>query len=280
MNIGIRLHDTVQGTLDERMDSARAQGFTCIQLAMQKSVEGFSMLEADRLLTKELADEVREALKRHGLEVAVLGCYLKLADFDEETAEKTRRIYEAHLRFAGWIGARCVGTETPPAPSAGEVGASCQKEETYQIFLKRVRPIVRCAEEEGVDLAIEPVCSHVIYSAALTERLLNDLNSDRVKVILDAVNLIDSRHVPMAQQIVEDAIQRLGAKTTVMHLKDFVPVPDAPRPKAVACGLGQMQYGPLLRLAKERELPITLENTTPENAEACRLYLEDLAAKR
>ena len=43
MNIGIRLHDTLPGTVRERLAYARKQGFSCAHLALSKAMEGFSM---------------------------------------------------------------------------------------------------------------------------------------------------------------------------------------------------------------------------------------------
>ena len=272
MNIGIRLHDTLPGTLRERLAYAAEQGFSCVQLAMGKAVPGFRMEDAPRLLTKELAAEVRGELERAGMECAVLGCYLKLAHRDEEEAARVREIYLAHLRFAAMIGARCVGTETPPAD--GPEGKACRTEEYYKLFLDRAGPVARAAEELGVTLAIEPVCSHIIYDAMLAEKMTDDLKCDRVKIILDAVNLIDSEHTGEADRLVREAAGRLGDRVCVLHMKDFIPQPDAPRPRPVPCGQGLMDYGILLNLARERNLPMTLENTTPENAEQTRIWLE------
>ena len=274
MNIGIRLHDTRSGTLRERLAYAREQGFSCVQLAMGKAVPGFRMDEAPKLLTEELAAEVKEELARANMECAVLGCYLKLAQTDEEEAARVREIYLAHLRFAAWIGARCTGTETPPAREVEETG--CHTEEYYRLFLDRVKPIVRAAEELEVTLGIEPVCSHIIRDVARAERMLDDLKSDRVRIILDAVNLIDSAHTDEADGLVRDVAGRLGDRVCVLHMKDFIPQPDAPRPRPVPCGQGNMRYEPLLALAWERDLPMTLENTTPDNAETTRRWLEDI----
>ncbi len=272
MNIGIRLHDTRPGTLRERLAYAAEQGFSCVQLAMGKAVPGFRMEEAPALLTEDLAAEVKEELERAGMECAVLGCYLKLAAKDEEEALRVRKIYRAHLRFAVRIGARCTGTETPPA--AGPEGSGCRTEEQYRLFLDRVRPVVREAEETGVTLAVEPVCSHIIHSAETAERMLEDLKSDHVRIILDAVNLIDSAHTDRADELIRDAVRRLGDRVCVLHMKDFVPQPGADRPRPVPCGQGQMAYGPLLALAREKNLPMTLENTAPDNAEQTRSWLE------
>ena len=259
----------------ERLAFAAEQGFTCVQLAMSKAVPDFRMDDAPKLLTEELAAEVREELKRAGMECAVLGCYLKLAQQDEEEALRVREIYLAHLRFASWIGARCVGTETPPAP--GPEGTACHTEEHYRLFLDRVKPVARAAEDLNVTLAVEPVCSHIVHDSVQAERMLEDLKSERMRIILDAVNLIDSAHTDEADNLIGEAVRRLGDRVCVLHMKDFVPQPDAPRPRPVPCGQGQMRYETLLKLACGKNLPMTLENTTPENAEATRCWLEKQA---
>ena len=274
MNIGIRLHDTKPGTLRERLGYAREQGFTCVQLAMGKAVPGFKMADAPTLLTKELAAEVKEELANAGIECAVLGCYLSMTTRSEEEAARVRAIYETHLRFAAWIGARCVGTETPSADDGD--GAVCRTEAHYQLFLQRVRPLLKTAEETGTVLAIEPVCMHIIHTPALAERMLNDLDSENLKIILDAVNLVDSAHVGEAESIIDEGIRRLGEQTTVLHMKDYRPAPDQPRPLTLPCGQGIMKFDHLLELARRKELPMSLEDTKPENAEETRKYLERL----
>jgi len=272
MNIGIRLHDTKPGTLRERLGYAAEQGFTCVQLAMGKAVPGFRMEEAPTLLTEELAAEVREELARAKISCAVLGCYLGLAAEDEEEAARVREIYRAHLRFAAWIGAGCVGTETPPV--TGPDGEGCRTEAHFRLALDRLRPLAREAENLGVTLAVEPVCTHIVYNPVMAERMLNELDSPNVKIILDAVNLIDSAHTDEADAVIREAVWRLGEETRVLHMKDFVPAPGAPRPQELPCGQGQMRYGDLLKLARDRDLPMTLECTSPDNAEEARKFLE------
>ena len=43
---------------------------------------------------------------------------------------------------------------------------------------------------------------------------------------------------------------------------------------SIGPGLGQMDYRPLMQLAKRRNLPMTLENTNPQNAVSARRTLE------
>ena len=89
-------------------------------------------------------------------------------------------------------------------------------------------------------------------------------------------NLLTRENYREADAVIEEAIRRFGDRVCVLHMKDFTVDPDAFMTKACACGTGLMKYDRLLRFARERSLPMTLENTRPDNAEAARLLLEDL----
>lgn len=293
MNIGIRLHDTVGTTLAEHLAAARAQGFTCVHIAMSKVIPGFKMADAPTLLTDELADEVRALLESNGQTCVLLGCYLNLCSPDLESHEKTVEIYKAHLRFAKRMGALLVGTETG-APNTGyKTCPECYTEEALQLFIDRVTPVARYAEEVGQLFAIEPVIRHIVSTPERCERVLTAIDSPNLRVILDAVNLLGEENVADAKAIIADGIARLGSRVSLLHMKDYIPYA-AERGQAVkagtpntdvfsnlvscACGTGDMDYAPLLALAKQHDLPMTLENTNPMNAVAAREHLEKVGA--
>ena len=278
MNIGIRLHDTAPGTLGQRLGFARSQGFSCIHLALSKVLPDFNMADAPEKLNEALAAQVRGELEANRLSCAVLGCYLRLASRDEEELRRTQEIYRAHLRFSRMIGANVLGTETPPASSAGMSAREIASDEALELFIRCAEPLARWAEEEGAILAVEPVCDHIVSTAERAERVLEALKSESVRIILDPVNLLSSDMVDSAEAVFEDAIRRLGDRVSVLHMKDYVKAPDKFRPLSVACGQGEMQYGAVLELARRRNLPITLEDTKPGNAESARLFLERMAA--
>ena len=277
MNIGIRLHDTAPGTLKERLAFAREQGSSCAHVALSKVLEDFSMGEAPEKLTAEYAARVRQDFDDSGLECAVLGCYLNLADPDAERRARTQEIYKAHLRFSAMIGARVVGTETYANPASGfsDPGGS---EEAFRLFMDSLRPVVRCAEETGAVLAVEPVWYHIISTPERAVRMLEELPSDNLQIILDAVNLISPDQAYRAENIVCNAVSLLGDRVRILHMKDFVITPEG-KLDACACGLGSMHYEQLLSFAAGKDLPMTLENTVPENAEEARLHLERVAER-
>ena len=278
MNIGIRLHDTTPGTLKERLGFARAQGFSCAHVALSKVLDDFAMEDAPEKLTDEYALRVRKEFDESGLECAVLGCYLNLADPNAERRAKTQEIYKAHLRFAAKIGARVVGTETYANPESVFSDPAPQSEEAFRLLLDSLKPVVRCAEECGAVLAVEPVWCHIISTPERAVRMLEELPSENLQIILDAVNLIAPEEANRAEDIIRNAISLLGDRVRILHMKDYVITPEGEL-DACACGLGSMRYEQLLSFAAGRGLPMTLENTVPDNAEEARLFLERTAGR-
>ena len=276
MNIGIRLHDTAPGTLKERLAFAKAQGFSCAHTALSKVLDDFAMTDAPEKLTPDYAAAFRQEFEEAGMECAVLGCYLNLADPNPERRAATQEIYKAHLRFAAMTGARVVGTETYANPESG-FSDPARSEEAFRLFLDSLRPVVRYAEETGALLAVEPVWYHIVSTPERAARMLEEVPSANLRVILDAVNLLSSRTAGQAEDIIRRAVSLLGDRIEILHMKDYVI--NGEEMDACACGLGSMRYEQLLSFAASRDLPMTLENTVPENAEDARKYLEGIAGK-
>jgi len=123
---------------------------------------------------------------------------------------------------------------------------------------------------------VEPVWCHIISTPERAARMLEELPSENLQIILDAVNLIAPEKADRAENIIRNAISLLGSRVRILHMKDYVMTPGGEM-DACACGLGSMKYEQLLSFAADRDLPMTLENTVPENAEEARLYLERTA---
>lgn len=270
MRIGIRLHDAYGDTLSQKLKSAKEQGFCCAHIAIGKIEKGFTMQKAPELLTDEYAREFRAACDGCGIEPTLLGCYLNLATPDADELKWTVECYKAHMRFAAMLGKGVmVGTETGAPNKEYRSEPACQTHEALELFIRRVRPLAQYGKELGVTLAIEPVCRHIVSDPARARMVLDAVGLDSLRVIFDPVNLLDRGNVDRRYEIFEDFITLLGDDVRLVHIKDFV-LPDM---TSVAAGQGEMDYASVLRFAQSRDLPMTLEDTTPQNAENARLYL-------
>ena len=275
MQIGIRLHDAAGETLEQKVQNAKAQGFRCVHLALSKALPGFTMDRAPELLTADLARELKDLFQRYDMPIAVLGCYLNLATPDEEEYRRNLEIYAAHLRFAPLVGAGAVGTETGNTNVRYEPDAQSQTEDALALFLTRVAPVIACAEKEGATLAIEPVCRHIVSTPERAARVLDAYPTDKLRIILDLVNLLNMANYAQADQVLGACVAHFGDKIHMLHMKDYRPRPGETDVESLACGQGVMDYTALLAFARSRPgLPMTLEETRPDTAEAARRYLE------
>ena len=274
MQIGIRLHDTKKGTLEERVAIAEEQGFSCAHLALKKVISEYSL--ADSALTPGFSCYLKKLFAAHHLDVAVLGCYLNLATPDQAALEKNVHRYMAHIRMASLLGAGVVGTETGAVNESYSFEERNHSEEALDIFIKNVRPVVQYAEKMGVILAIEPVYRHIVCNPKRARKVLDEIGSPNLQIIFDPVNLLDISNYQNRDVIIEEVIELLGDDIAMVHMKDFV-VQDG-KLVSVAAGTGEMNYEKIIRFIKERKpyIHVTLENTTPENAVQSKEYIQGL----
>ncbi len=263
MQLGIRLHDTKKLPLEERIADVHRLGFQCGHLALAKVIDEYPT--TDEALTPGFAMYLKNLFARNQVDIAVLGCYLNLANPNRQQLEKTVHRYMAHIRFASLLGCGVVGTETGAPNETYTYVPECHGEEALQTFITNLRPVVRYAEQMGVILAIEPVWKHIVCNPARARRVLDEIASPNLQIILDPVNLLDISNYKEQIAIVEEAVELLGPDVAMVHLKDYV-VEDG-KLKSVGCGFGQMDYTAVLKFMKERKpfIHATLEDTTPEN---------------
>ncbi|MDE6942219.1 MAG: sugar phosphate isomerase/epimerase, partial [Lachnospiraceae bacterium] len=76
----------------------------------------------------------------------------------------------ANIRFAAHLGAGVVGTETGAPNVEYRFEEACWNEESLQIFIKNLRPVVKYAEQMGVLVAIEPVVRHIVCNPVRSRR--------------------------------------------------------------------------------------------------------------
>lgn len=274
MQLGIRLHDIEKAPLEARLKIAERQGFRCGHLALSKVISEYST--DDSALTPGFACYLKRIFAQAGLDVAVLGCYLNLANPNEESLKKIQRRYLSHIRFASLLGAGVVGTETGAVNEAYQYEERNHSEEALRIFIDNLRPVVAYAEKMGVIFAIEPVFKHIVWNPERARRVLDEIASPNLQIIFDPVNLLDISNYQNRENIFKEALTILGDDIAVVHIKDFV-VEDG-KLVSVAAGTGEMDYGDIIRFVKKEKpyIHVTLENTNPQNAEDARRYIQGL----
>lgn len=271
MQLGIRLHDTTKRPFEERIAEVHQLGFACGHLALAKVIDEFPT--TDEALTPGLAMYIKNVFARNQVDIAVLGCYLNLANPNKEKLAETVHRYMAHIRFASWLGCGVVGTETGAPNETYTFTPECHTEEALKLFTDNLRPIVEYAEKMGVVVAIEPVYRHIVSNPKRARRVLDEINSPNLQIIFDPVNLLDMENYGERKSVIEEAIELLGPDVAMVHLKDCA-VRDG-KLVSMGCGLGEMDYTAVLKFMKERKpfIHATLEDTKPENNQRVKHFI-------
>lgn len=279
LQLGLRLHDAETLPMEELLPIVRKKGYTCAHLALSKAMKDYPCDAS--ALTPGYAHYLKHLFERNGMDIAVLGNYLNLAHPDKEVIKKSLEKYYAHIRFASLLGCGMVGTETGAPNEVYKYCPECRTDAALSTFINNLKPVVRCAEQFGVILAIEPVARHIVWNAERARIVLDEIGSHNLQILFDPVNLLDLDNVDNREEVFLQAMELLGPDIAMVHFKDFIRVEEGHGLKAVGAGTGEMDFSSIMRFIK-REKPFiygTLENTTPKNAAFCasemkRLYEE------
>ncbi len=243
MKKGIRAHDIPEKGLVNICARCRAAGITYLQLVLEKSVRGFT----GGSFSEEYACSLKEQLR--GMEIAILGSYIDPSSPDDAVLEENIEKFKEKIRYASVLEPIAVGTETG-IYKEGETDT----EEAYSRVLSTFRILVGEAEKYGVAIGIEGVWSFVINTPRKMKRLIDDLNSDSVKVIFDPVNYLNIDNYMDQDAIINAAFDLLADRICVLHAKDFT-VADGVLKKA-KIGKGALNYDLIFKRLRESGLDI------------------------
>jgi sugar phosphate isomerase/epimerase len=98
------------------------------------------------------------------------------------------------------------------------------------------------AERHGVALGVEPEPGNIIGNAKGARRLLDEIESPRLKIVMDAANLLPSECQARQREVVAEAVSLLGADLALVHTKDV-----SPAGEAVAAGRGVVDFRNFLK---------------------------------
>jgi sugar phosphate isomerase/epimerase len=93
--------------------------------------------------------------------------------------------------------------------------------QAWQDMLLSMQTVIRHAEENAVTLVVEPEIANVVDSAQKARQLLDEIQSDRLKIVIDAANLFPSGTLGRQREILDAAFQLLGEHIIMAHAKDL-----------------------------------------------------------
>jgi sugar phosphate isomerase/epimerase len=133
---------------------------------------------------------------------------------------------------------------------------------------------LQAAEEHGITLTFEPEIGNVVDSAEKGRRLLDEMRSPRLKVVMDAANLFDAedpaRRLSRQEEVLGEAFELLGGDLLLAHAKDV-----KTSGEVIAAGKGDLDYDLYLKHLGEAGYggPLVLHGLAEEEVEGSLAFL-------
>src|SRR5215217_2020108 len=218
-----------------------------------------------------LADRMREAAAKRNITVAAVSGTFNMAHPDEEVRRNGLRrlgvIAGACQRLGTSVITLCTGTRDRKSMWRRHPGNGTP--EAWRDMLATMQEALTTAEEGGITLAFEPEINNVVASAAKGRRLLDEMRSPRLKVIMDAANLFDAEDPARRLSRSEEL---LGGDLVLAHAKDV-----RRSGEVVAAGKGYLDYDLYLRHLSEAgyDGPLVLHGLTEEEVAGSLAFLRE-----
>jgi sugar phosphate isomerase/epimerase len=219
MQIGIFAKTFVRRTLAETLDAVAAHGVGAVQFNL--SCAGLPTLP--EALDAATCAAIRAAHAERGLRMAAIsGTYNMIHPDPQVRSDGLRRlaVLAAACRQLGTsLITLCTGSR-----DAGDMWRRHPDNDTpaaWRDLLESMAGALAIAERCGVTLGVEPEVSNVIDSAAKARRLLDELRSPQLKIIMDGANLFHSGELQRQHAILDQAFALLGGEIALAHAKDL-----------------------------------------------------------
>ncbi|MBW4082679.1 sugar phosphate isomerase/epimerase [Paenibacillus sp. S150] len=195
-------------------------GIDFVQLALSKAIQDIDTSAGK--LSPGLASYIGEQFDRAGIRIGVLGCYINPIHPDPAVRRLEIDRFKEHLRYARQFGAPMVATETGALATFAEFEPYRYEELGWETLRTTVEELAEEAEKWGVFLGLEGVCTHTLSTPAKMRRILDEVPSSSIGVVLDPCNWIGD-NVPQQDRIIDDAFNLFGDRIILAHLKDMYP---------------------------------------------------------
>src|ERR1043166_2276904 len=220
MHLGIFTKIFVRPTLEGALDAVAAHGLRWMQFNF--ACAGLPNLP-DEEIAPALLSNLRQQLDARGLSMAAVSGTFNMAHPDpQQRGEGLRRLpflAAACRELEVPVITLCTGTRDPQDMWRHHPENSSP--EAWRDLTETLSEALTVAAQFGVTLAFEPEVSNVVDSARQGRRLLDEMQSPHLKVVMDAANLFASGKLPRMREVLNEAFQLLGADIVLAHAKDL-----------------------------------------------------------
>jgi sugar phosphate isomerase/epimerase len=196
--------------------------------------------------SSELAKSIREGFEERKLTMAAVDGTFNMVHPDVAHRSKglghLRRVIESCSELGTSVVTLCTGSRddimwTRHADNDGP--------EAWKDLVASMKEAARVAEGNDVSLAFEPEVNNVVNSAQKARRLIDEVGSVHVKVLMDPANIFEKGELPHMSEKLDEAFALVSEDIALAHAKDLDHDGEAGH---LAAGRGRMDYSRYLSL--------------------------------
>ena len=215
MDIGVTTRSFAELTNVQTADFMAENGLMSTELCFSQTDSDFWVYNERKDLSEMTDDRSREIVETYrsrGIEVVALGVFTNLIESDDAERAANLAYYDRMMQIAALNNIPFLPTECGFINGSRGLNADTY-EETFKTLLDSLTTLAKKAKDYDVHIALEACMIDLIPSAKRAADLLAQLDSDRIKILLDPANLI-------ANSSEKDMFHYLAHHTAYFHGKD------------------------------------------------------------
>jgi sugar phosphate isomerase/epimerase len=237
MQLGIFSTVFERDSVEEKVDAVRNAGLTCVQFHMQCA----GLEQLPEVIPEDLCDHIRVAHESRGIAIGAVSGTFNMIHPDIQVREDGLRrlavLAGACERMGASIITLCTGTRNTewmwrPHPDNNTP-------EAWRDLVVSMSQAAEIAEANNVVMAFEPEVANTVDSAKKARRVIDEVGSDRIKVVIDGANIYHKGELAKMHDMLDEAFDLLAEDIVHAHAKDLDHDGEAGK---LAAGTGVLDY--------------------------------------
>jgi len=174
------------------------------------------------VLDEKVAAQVGEAARRTSVGIAAISATYNMIHPDpvvrSQGLQRLEMIMQRCAAMNTSMVSLCTGTRDPD--DQWRWHADNASESAWSDLRKEMDAAVALADRYDVVLGVEPELANVVSDARAARRLLDEISSPRIRIILDPANLFERAARDERRKIIEHAADLLAPEIAMAHAKD------------------------------------------------------------
>jgi sugar phosphate isomerase/epimerase len=270
MQVGIMARTFYRPTLSEMLDVIVSYDIYSVQF----SFGCVGLPELPEHIDLKLCDEIRDEMEKHKITISAMSGTCNMIDPDINRRKDGLKRLSDLISVCDHLGASvmslCTGTRDPQ--NMWMRHPDNDTEEAFRDIVASFQEVLEVAEKHKVILGFEPEVSNVIDSGVKGKRLIDELKSPFLKVVMDGANVFHKGELPKMQAILDETFELLGEHIIIAHAKDLDHDGDAGH---LPAGKGLLDYDHYISLLKryKPDVPVILHGLSEQEAGECVSFL-------